>query len=396
MNGGNFRLSSILPGAIKSAIGINSSETALTGSATFTGAAENPVADGVAVSCKTDAAGTLYFDFSGDDGTNWETFPTAGFTVAAGIHEYHTAKLNGRSFRVRLVNDSGAQSYLRLYTYYGTHTQPNAPLNQGIGSDNDAVVSRAGNEYITDVTRGFHADKFTFTRWGFNGAVPNGSFADIWSYGPTDATYNWPATTEAFRIRAGGNVADDAAGTGARSVVFEFLDGNGDRVTETIATAGASASASTATIGRRFIRAYVATAGAILSNNTAAILIENATTGNIVAVIDAGAGSTQMSMYTIPLGYTAYLQNLYIDVTAGTNKDCDVRLWQRTNAYTTSAPFGAKRLVRQFKGVQGEVIIEMHRGNTSFAALTDLWFDAQGNGAASAVTIEYDLLLIKD
>jgi hypothetical protein len=120
----------------------NNSTTPLSGGATFTGTGEQNALSDVMVSCKTDAAGTLYFDFS-VDGSNWETFPTNGFIVASGIHEFHTAVKGGRYFRVRLVNGGSAQSYLRLKTYYGQFRHGNAPLNQSIGADSDAIVTRS-------------------------------------------------------------------------------------------------------------------------------------------------------------------------------------------------------------------------------------------------------------
>lgn len=128
------------PGGIVSAL--NSSTTPLGSGATFTGTAEQNAQPDVMVSCLTDNGGTLYFDFS-VDGTNWNTFPTAGFSIASGIHEFHTAVKGPRYFRVRLVNGSGAQSYLRLYTYFGQFRHGNAPLNQSIGADSDAVVTRS-------------------------------------------------------------------------------------------------------------------------------------------------------------------------------------------------------------------------------------------------------------
>lgn len=103
----------------------NTTTTPLSGGSTYTGAADRNSLPDVMVSCQTDADGTLYFDFS-VDGTNWSTFPTAGFAVSAGIHEFHTAVKGPRDFRVRLVNGSGAQSYLRLYTYFGTFRQDTA------------------------------------------------------------------------------------------------------------------------------------------------------------------------------------------------------------------------------------------------------------------------------
>ena len=117
----------------------NTSTTPLGSSATFTGTGEQNEYPDVMVSLTTDNTGTLYFDFS-PDGTNWSTFPVNGFAVASGVHEFHTALKGPRYFRARLVNDAGAQSYLRLYTYYGNFSKiPNAPLNQTIGDDSDAI-----------------------------------------------------------------------------------------------------------------------------------------------------------------------------------------------------------------------------------------------------------------
>jgi hypothetical protein len=120
----------------------NSTTTPLASGATFTGSAEQNSHTDVMVSCVADNAGTLYFDFS-VDGTNWNTFPTAGFAIASGIHEFHTAVKGPRYFRVRLVNSTGAQSYLRLYTYYGQFRHSNAPLNQSVSTDADAIITRS-------------------------------------------------------------------------------------------------------------------------------------------------------------------------------------------------------------------------------------------------------------
>lgn len=120
----------------------NTTTTPLSGGATFTGAWEqNPLPD-VMTSVQMDTAGTLYFDFS-VDGTNYSTFPVSGFNVTAGIHEFHTAVKGPRYFRIRIVNSGGVQSYLRAYTYYGTHRQGNLPINQSIGSDSDSIVVRS-------------------------------------------------------------------------------------------------------------------------------------------------------------------------------------------------------------------------------------------------------------
>lgn len=121
---------------------LNTTTTPLNAGQSYTGSAEQNTFSEVMISCKTDKAGILHFDFS-NDSTNWDTFPVAGFSVSANIHEFHTAVKGPRYFRVRFENTSGEnQTYLRLYTYYGTYRQGNAPLNSSIGDDSDAIITR--------------------------------------------------------------------------------------------------------------------------------------------------------------------------------------------------------------------------------------------------------------
>lgn len=120
----------------------NTSTTPLSGGATFTGTAEQNNLPDVMVSCYADVAGTLYFDFS-VDGTNWRTFPSSGFTVSAGIHEFHTAVKGPRYFRARYVNGGSAQATFQLYTYYGWFRQGSGPIGSTVSDDADAIVTKS-------------------------------------------------------------------------------------------------------------------------------------------------------------------------------------------------------------------------------------------------------------
>lgn len=131
--------------SIISADGINS-DTVISGGNwvgdTYTGAGELNNYAYVGVNLQVDEAGTLFFDFS-QDGTNWSTYPVAGFAVASGINEVHTAWKGGRYMRPRFVG-TGGRSFFRLQTYYSNLPLPlSAPLNQGIGDDQDATVVRS-------------------------------------------------------------------------------------------------------------------------------------------------------------------------------------------------------------------------------------------------------------
>jgi hypothetical protein len=120
----------------------NNSTTPLAGGATFTGTAEQNNVPDVMCSCYSDVAGTLYFDFS-VDGTNWRTFPSSGFTVSAGIHEFHTAVKGPRYYRTRFINGGSAQATFQLYTYFGWFRQGTAPIGSSIADDADAIVVKS-------------------------------------------------------------------------------------------------------------------------------------------------------------------------------------------------------------------------------------------------------------
>ena len=90
---------------------------------------------------KSDTGGTLKFQFSPDNVT-WSTFPVNGFTITANIWEFHTAVKLPRYFRWSFLPD-GNNSTFDAYVYYGTFRQGNAPLNQSIGDDSDALIVRS-------------------------------------------------------------------------------------------------------------------------------------------------------------------------------------------------------------------------------------------------------------
>jgi len=100
----------------------NTSDTVLAASATFTGLGEVFASNEVFVAIKTDQAGTLFMDFSDEQGLpdDTATFETKSFPIDANeyteIHEFKAA----RKFRARFTNTSGsAQTSFSLNTYYG-------------------------------------------------------------------------------------------------------------------------------------------------------------------------------------------------------------------------------------------------------------------------------------
>ncbi len=148
-------------------------------------------------------------------------------------------------------------------------------------------------------------------KFGTNQDVDTGSDPeDVWVPG---GLYVFPTVAAATTIVSAG--ADDAAaGTGARTVVVQGLDGSWMKQSETVTLNGTSAVTLTNTYLRVF-RAWVATAG---SGETNAGALTIAVDGTTVAVVPALGGQTQQAVYTIPNDYVeGYLVGIHASLERG-------------------------------------------------------------------------------
>lgn len=376
----------------------NSSTTPLSGGATFTGTAVDVSAYArISVFIDTDVDGTLKMQFSAD-GTNWDrTKPVAiDQTIAGG--STHTLAVATQYFRVLVENGASAQSHLRLATIL--HPNDGGMLSsspdQKISRLNDVRLSRVVNDPTWDMARNLYADRKVVHKFGATPSTPAAE-RDVWLGGSSTGSnidYPWPTAAETVRVKAGGNVNDTAAGTGAREVTIVGLDENWVETSEAVATAGASASSATTTTFIRVFRAYVSAVGTYGGANTGQISLENTTSTDILADIGAGRGQTQLTMYTVPDGYTAYLREANINVDTAANKELTLRMYQRQDADDTSAPMASKRLVHMSPGLSGEARITF-QSPPSFPGKTDLWWTSEGT-SGSAVSVDYDLWLAID
>lgn len=272
---------------------------------TFNGVFEKNNARDVMVSCKTDQPGTLYFIFSNDQ-ANEDTFPVQGFSVAAGIHEFHVALKGPRWFRVKFVNGSSTdQTYLRIYTYFGTFRQGNSPLNQSQGLDADAILSRP-TSFQDEVTRGLRGGVEQWNKFGYrDNLTAAGGEQTLWASSGSDLVIMTAAET--FDITYN-NATDGDGTTGALQLTFYYLDAN-ENLAIAQHTLGSTGSDTTSFTGLGINRCVVTSSG---SNNTNAnaITISNTTSGNEQAQIPAGGGVTQQAFFFMPdeaVGATKWL-----------------------------------------------------------------------------------------
>jgi hypothetical protein len=226
-------------------------------------------------------------------------------------------------------------------------------------------------------------------KFGLNPGVTTGAYQDIWEDG---GLYPWPQVARAVRIAAGGDANDAAAGTGARAVTIVGLDENWQPVEETVATAGASASALTSALFIRVFRAFVSDAGSYTGTNDADIRIEESTGTDTLAVIPAESGQTQMAIYTIPDGRIGRI--CFVWFAGSSAQTYNVRLYKRERADIVAAPFGPVRVVTQINGVVTSGDRPFCVAPAPLPARTDVWMAAVANGGAGvSMSGEFDLWL---
>ena len=318
----------------------------------------------VLVTCKTDSNCTLYFDFSPDGVNADSTFPPSGFDVAANISEFHTAVKGNRYFRLRLVNGSDAQTYLRLHWSFGRYRQGNLPLNAAIGADSDAIVVRSIPPDL-DLSLGRVSGFEAGVKFGRNPDVD--AAEDVWDLGGTYTgqpdSYT-PELIEAFSSDAN----DTSAGTGARTIrIFGLKTSTStDYESEDITLNGATGVDSVNTWWR-VNRAYVLTAGSGGGNAGIVTFRAKTTTANVFGEIPTGLNQTTIAAYTVPFGKSFVLRNIRAAITKSGGSAASA-----TISFRVREQGGVYRAVRVFDLQTGAMLDDAEYAGSVFAAGSDI------------------------
>ena len=232
-------------------------------------------------------------------------------------------------------------------------------------------------------------------KFGHNHAVTT-TLAPVCSGGIWRTPQVSGATT--LRIKAGGDALDTAAGSGAREITIYGLDATGVEISDTIITAGASASASTSASFLRVLRAFVTASGTYASATAAShvgpIVVED-TAGTedwfTIPIEHVPHGQSQIGAYTVPLGKRAFISHIGVEVE--TNKFIDVQFLKRENILQTAAPYSAMRVIHELVGVTASVRSDFHEPFDSLPPLTDIGFmGVVASGTASA-SVHFGIIL---
>lgn len=243
-----------------------------------------------------------------------------------------------------------------------------------------------------DISRGIASGHRYIRQFGRNTAV-GGTFSPIARAG----VYRTPqvATAPFLRIRAGGNAADTANGAGARSVTLIGLDVNGDYLQETIATAGASASALTTNKFLRLTEAIVQTSGTYATqtalSHVASINIEDAA-GNLWATIqdtDIPRGDSEIASYSVPRNRTLFITNVRVEAAAA-NKS-NIVMFARSGILQSEPPYDAMVLLQEFPEFSG---VTQFRFDPPIRInqLSDVGFLAKTETSTTDVAVGFDCI----
>ena len=141
--------------------------------------------------------------------------------------------------------------------------------------------------------------------FGYSTAVGSTALGPLWEgLTVSGGAYAYPSSASTLTI-----VSDSASDTSALSIQIQGLDSGYNAITEIIALNGTSNVTTTNSFLR--INLMSTTNGLNVGNITAKI------SSTTYAKIAAGIGQTQMSLYTVPAGYTFYLAYIQADASVG-------------------------------------------------------------------------------
>ena len=238
----------------------------------------------------------------------------------------------------------------------------------------------AGTPFYLAISQGEIEGYSNVNKFGYNSAIGSGSFEVIWE---TGGQYPYQSTAVAVDV-VSDDVADDVAGTGARTLKIQGLDGDYNLAEETIDMDGTTTVTTTQTFLRVF-RASVETAGTS-KTNVGDITIEYAGGSDVAATITAENGQTLMAIYTIPAGKTGYV--LAINVSSGKDQEQTYKLLTRNNTVTDAA-FQTK----EFLDTRGGFINFSKVAISKITEKTDIELQAKSSATSSA-SGGFELILV--
>jgi hypothetical protein len=183
---------------------------------------------------------------------------------------------------------------LDVCEYRDIHFDASTFLNSKINIDTQTNLTRVANDFNTDMVRDLHEDFKKINVQAIQQFQPSAEA----TVGLQNQNFlSIPRATYTFYLNLAGT-QDTSTGTGARSVLIEYIDANFDEASATIST-GAGGVFSTGLTGKAITRVTVASVGTDLVNS-GAIVIEDSTSTHTFARVETGDCVSHTGVYLVP------------------------------------------------------------------------------------------------
>lgn len=327
----------------------------------------------------TDQEGDLFFEVS-QDGRN----VSISKRVKVVEMSVHTLVITGSHLRVRFVNGSVNQSFLRIQSTYARFK--GLPLTstsaQVISDQNDVALVRNVSSLPHDISRGLISSTMSVHKNAFG--IVNDTEQII-----NSATNPFLTTAQTLFVQST-SANDDLLGTGARSIRLFGLDENFDPISEVCPMDGLTAVETVNTFIRLHF-AFCTDVGTYGAGNEGEIYISDAPDLGFATMLhlSAGHGQSESSLYTVPRSKTAFLTNVsaYVD----SSKTGILKMHQRERADITSGDMACKRIIFEVTGISGRFEQE-YQSLLSFGEFTDIWLTGQAENPISLpISVSYDI-----
>lgn len=325
----------------------------------------------------------FYEDSGGTDSVRTLSIP---YFASKGFQLY-SAPTFGSFVKYEFENTSAS---LQTDFYYATKFLPTGltpqilARNGFLASSMTSSLVRNGSEFNNDRNTGLIGGEESKRKFGVNESV-GGALETVWSY-----SANWvpnQVLNEKLRVKAGGNANDTAAGTGAQTVLVNFLDENLLEIEETISLNGVNQSLATTANCFRLISAKVVTVGTYHGSNVAGITFE-LTGGNIMGYIAPERGTTEQCILTVPSNKTVYITEILVSV--GAADSCDIKLYKTPDSDDLTTPFSGNVEEWTLEDFSGAQIFKLET-HLKFDSKTDIWVEAEKVTGGGSARVSVDL-----
>lgn len=334
----------------------------------------------------TDVPGTLHMDLS-TDGTNLDHTKTVTMDTGA----IHTLAIASRFMKIRYVNDTQTQSFLRIQSilHKFKSKELTATSNEIINDQNDVLLMRPVGTHGLDVARGVISDQTSIHKSAVNANVNSAGSPDFINFGGID-----PFISTAQQMFVSSTSGNDVltTGSGCWNVILNGLDANLNNTIEIVDLNGTT-SVLTSTSFFRVHFMVIQFVGTYGGSNVGEIKVGLTAGANDVLSIEAEKGQSTSCVFTIPAGITGYLYrySAFVD----SNKAVDLNFFVRECSDITSGEMWGKRTVKSIFGLTGDYN-EKFKAPLKINEKSDVWIEGETASGTAGVSVDYEIALINN